>query len=173
MVTLTFLLWCKLKLSRDEFNNHHKFCKALGRLYVPCCKHHASHPCPGRSSGIKQNPSVSKSNRLHVVIFWIFLDQFEVYSMDSSKWWAIFQTSWTSTSCFSMSTALSVISGRFTSSSLHFTIATCHPRNREQKVKDKQTGYREVHEALLTLQFAVLGEFEVRAALHLEAGLIS
>ena len=42
--------------------------------------------CPGRFLGIiGQNPSVSKSNQLHVVVFWFSFIYIEVYSIDSSK----------------------------------------------------------------------------------------
>ena len=34
---------------------------------------------------VNQDPSDSKSNRLHVVIFWFWFHSFEVYSIDSSK----------------------------------------------------------------------------------------
>jgi hypothetical protein len=44
-------------------------------------------PCPERILDIiGQNPSVSKSNQLHVVIFWfVFIDLRCIYSTDSSK----------------------------------------------------------------------------------------
>jgi hypothetical protein len=44
-------------------------------------------PVPGKFLGIVgQDPSDSKSNRLHVDIFWVFFHSFEVYIfLDSSK----------------------------------------------------------------------------------------
>ena len=60
-----------------------------------------------------QDPSVSKSNRLHVDIFSIFLHQFEIYSIHSYKMIGKFLKSWTSTSYFSNSTGSSATNHRF------------------------------------------------------------
>ena len=69
---------------------------------------------PGRFWGIiGQVPSVSKSNRLHVVIFRFFFINLRYILWIPLKWWVIFLKSWTSTDYFSNSTGSSVTSGRF------------------------------------------------------------
>ena len=75
--------------TRDEFNlsQHLYFCVeaaiTLGHVLLTST---TVKQCPGRLLGIiGQNPSVSKSNRLHVVIFRFFFIKFEVYSINSSK----------------------------------------------------------------------------------------
>ena len=68
--------------------------------------------CLGRFLGI--DPSVSKSNRLHINIFRILLINLRYIPWIPLKWWAILlKYWWTSTSYFSNSTGSSVTSGRF------------------------------------------------------------
>ena len=63
---------------------------------------------------ISQNPTVSKSNRFHVVIFQFFsLIIWGIFRMIFLTWSVIFLKSWTSTSYFSNWTRSSVTSGRF------------------------------------------------------------
>ena len=57
------------------------------------------------------NSRVSKSKWLHVLIFWFFLHESEIYSIDSSKVIGYFHELWTSISYFS--TSSSVTNSRF------------------------------------------------------------
>ena len=73
---------------------------------------------PGKFLGIvSQDPSVSKSNRLHVDIFRVCIQSFEVYSIDSSKMIVILLKSPTSIGYFSNWTGSAVTSRRFFRSS--------------------------------------------------------
>ena len=63
---------------------------------------------------LHDGPSVSKSNRLHVVSFWFFFIKLRYILLHIPlKWWVIFMKSWTSTSYFSNLTGSSVASRRF------------------------------------------------------------
>ena len=61
---------------------------------------------------ISHNPSVSKSNRLHVVIFWFSSLVWGIFYR-FPKWLVFFLKSWFSTGYFSNSTDSSVTDGRF------------------------------------------------------------
>ena len=75
-----------------------------------------SQQCLGNFLGvISQNPSVSKSNWLHIVIFRFFFINFRYILKTPVKWSVVFLKSWTSRSYFSTSTGSSVTSGRFSS----------------------------------------------------------
>ena len=70
--------------------------------------------CPGRFLGITGwDPSVWKSNRLHVDSFWLSFIKLGWILQIPLKWWVIFLQSWTSTGYFSNSTSSSVTNCRF------------------------------------------------------------
>ena len=60
-----------------------------------------------------QNPSVSKSSHLHVVIFQFFFANMRPIQKDTSKWEVVFLKPWTSTSYISNSNASFVTSNEF------------------------------------------------------------
>ena len=108
-ITCSFLSgWSKLSLLRNTLSFSFTFSFLS---YLP-----ADPPlqCPGRFLGIiGQHPSVSKSNRLHFVIFRLFFDNSRYIPQIPLKWWAILLESCTSAAYFPNSTASSVTTSRF------------------------------------------------------------
>ena len=80
MITMTFLPWCKLKWSQDEFNSQSQILQGLGWLHGPWCKQPLTNTCKVHEGHtlIADSLSTTTPYLTHTIIqYFIWINNYE------------------------------------------------------------------------------------------------